>query len=447
MKKVIFKCEVITPMFMSGADQRSVELRPTEFKGMMRFWWRAVKAEKDRENLRKEEAEIFGGSGEKEGKSKVSLKIKYSAFSNKIGDNIQREIQDKEGLKYLLYSTFALKAKGRRIIRKYIKPGYKFEITLSSHHNEKALRQAIASFWLAVHLGGFGTRSRRGAGCIRVLSIEDGKEYLGNLSFTIDAEDSLSLLTWLKKNTECAAKIINENKKTDFISAYPNIYFSRIKISEKSFNNSWTEALNALGKLYSDFRLHHRKHIPKHGVFGFPVVHRNLEGTVKAKFKGEIKRHASPLIFKVIKSGGKYYWLMLRLMGEFLPEGGILVFGKKTKESSCEIKKTEKPSYEIIDEFWNSVPGNEEILLVPDKLKEIKQRIIEEAKPKKIYVFGSRARGDFHEKSDLDIAIEGGSVGKLEISGNLDIVNIDKAGTSLKRRIEREGVLIYESES
>ena len=200
------------------------------------------------------------------------------------------------------------------------------------------------------------------------------------------------------------------------------------------------EALNDLGKLYSRFRLCHRGNVPEHGVFGLPIVHQKNKKSEHAKVKNKkepIDRHASPLIFKVIKSGGKYYWLMLRLMGEFLPEGGILVFDGKT----------EKPSYEIIDEFWNSVPGNEEILLVPDKLKEIKQRIIEEAKPKKIYVFGSRARGDFHEKSDLDIAIEGGSVGKLEISGNLDIVNIDKAGTSLKRRIEREGVLIYESES
>jgi len=44
VKKVTFECEVITPMFMAGADGRKPELRPSEFKGMMRFWWRAAKA-------------------------------------------------------------------------------------------------------------------------------------------------------------------------------------------------------------------------------------------------------------------------------------------------------------------------------------------------------------------------------------------------------------------
>ncbi|MGC8872690.1 MAG: type III-B CRISPR module RAMP protein Cmr1, partial [Caldimicrobium sp.] len=73
MKKVILKCKIITPMFMAGADRSNPELRPSEFKGMMRFWWRAIRAESDIEKLKKEEAEIFGGTGEKEGKSKVRI--------------------------------------------------------------------------------------------------------------------------------------------------------------------------------------------------------------------------------------------------------------------------------------------------------------------------------------------------------------------------------------
>ena len=434
MKKAIFRCEIITPMFMLGADQRSVELRPSEFKGMMRFWRRTVKAEKDKDQLRKEEAKIFGGTGENEGKSKVSIRInKHFPPPDKIGNNIQEEIRNEDGLKYLLYSTFALKAKGKRIVRKYIKPGYEFEIVLSSH-DEKALRQAIASLWLATYLGGFGTRSRRGAGCVHVLDVEQGKEFLEGLSFVPDVKDSASFLNWLKENTEKAAKIISENRKTDFISTYPNIYFSRIKISENGFN-SWINALNDLGRFYLDFRYAHKNSAPEHGVFGLPVMHRSRDA-VTGKIGGEgINRHASPLIFKVIKSNNKYYWLMLRLIGEFLPEGGVLVFGKKT----------EQPSYEIIDEFWNSVSGNEEILLIPDKLNEIKQKILKELNPKRIYVFGSRARGDFHKKSDLDIAIEGGLIEKLDISGNLDLVNLNKADTFLKQRIKKEGVLIYES--
>ena len=51
---VIFKCRVVTPMFMAGADNETPELRPSEFKGMMRFWWRAIKAEDNIEKLKQE---------------------------------------------------------------------------------------------------------------------------------------------------------------------------------------------------------------------------------------------------------------------------------------------------------------------------------------------------------------------------------------------------------
>lgn len=75
MEEIKLSCEVITPMFIAGADGKTPELRPSEFKGMLRFWWRAAKAETDYKKLRKEEAKIFGGVGEGEGKSKVSIRI------------------------------------------------------------------------------------------------------------------------------------------------------------------------------------------------------------------------------------------------------------------------------------------------------------------------------------------------------------------------------------
>lgn len=71
------KCTVITPLFMTGADGQTPELRPSEIKGMLRFWWRAINGYQSIDSLRKSEAEIFGSSDEKTGKSKFSLKIDY----------------------------------------------------------------------------------------------------------------------------------------------------------------------------------------------------------------------------------------------------------------------------------------------------------------------------------------------------------------------------------
>ena len=51
MKKITFGCEVITPMFLSGADGNP-ELRPPSIKGMMRFWWRAINSHLAHPNLK-----------------------------------------------------------------------------------------------------------------------------------------------------------------------------------------------------------------------------------------------------------------------------------------------------------------------------------------------------------------------------------------------------------
>lgn len=71
----------------------------------------------------------------------------------------------------------------------------------------------------------------------------------------------------------------------------------------------------------------------------------------------------------------------------------------------------------------------------------------------KIILFGSRARGDFKSRSDIDLAVSGGdcvrfSLDVQELTSTLlffDVVNLD--GTVQKElldSIEREGVCIYE---
>lgn len=71
----------------------------------------------------------------------------------------------------------------------------------------------------------------------------------------------------------------------------------------------------------------------------------------------------------------------------------------------------------------------------------------------KIYLYGSRARGDYKERSDIDLAITGGSTNNFildldeDISTLLmfDVVNLDCAvQEDLLNSIKKEGVLIYE---
>lgn len=71
----------------------------------------------------------------------------------------------------------------------------------------------------------------------------------------------------------------------------------------------------------------------------------------------------------------------------------------------------------------------------------------------KVILFGSRARGDFKEKSDIDLAFCGGKSSRfiLSVDGEtstlleFDIVDLDKpVQPELLESINREGVVIYE---
>ena len=42
MKRLTFKLQVVTPLFLSGANQQVAELRPPSIRGALRFWFRAM---------------------------------------------------------------------------------------------------------------------------------------------------------------------------------------------------------------------------------------------------------------------------------------------------------------------------------------------------------------------------------------------------------------------
>ena len=75
----------------------------------------------------------------------------------------------------------------------------------------------------------------------------------------------------------------------------------------------------------------------------------------------------------------------------------------------------------------------------------IKQQVVDEIRSlaqkyevRKVILFGSRARGDFREKSDIDLAVEGGDF--IRFSIDLD----EKIQEELMESIQREGRVLYE---
>ena len=70
--------QINTPMFAAGANAQEAELTPTTFKGVMRFWWRALNWSQIRlachndtealKKLHKQESKLFGVAAKTERK-------------------------------------------------------------------------------------------------------------------------------------------------------------------------------------------------------------------------------------------------------------------------------------------------------------------------------------------------------------------------------------------
>lgn len=91
--------------------------------------------------------------------------------------------------------------------------------------------------------------------------------------------------------------------------------------------------------------------------------------------------------------------------------------------------------------------GLKEQLLQVIKVLAVKHNI------QKVVIFGSRARGDFKERSDIDLAVRGGDVVAFTFAVEeetptllmFDVVNLDReVHQELLDSIEKEGVVLYE---
>ena len=88
----------------------------------------------------------------------------------------------------------------------------------------------------------------------------------------------------------------------------------------------------------------------------------------------------------------------------------------------------------------------------PEVIEEIR-KLAQKYDIEKVILFGSRARGDYKERSDIDLAFCGGSSSHFildvdETTSTLlefDIVDLDKpVRKELLESIKREGVVLYQ---
>lgn len=402
MEKLTATFKVITPLFLGGAEpDREAELRPPAFKAALRFWYRVL----DR-NYQENEARIFGGTGKNEGQALFLLRVRP-----KLRNNTQWNPGNLPGLKYL---SFPLRMD--RNDRRYIDAGKNMtlELTFKRNLGTNDRKRILASLWLLGHLGGLGARSRRGFGTIALQEWEVSHEvFWPELSELPLAHDGSDVSAWIKhfeKGLQCLKAWFPKSPNPDHTVLGTNTTFRLIGRSGRSPYSDWRQALDAAGTAMQKFRNrwdtsnpasdYHRvkAHIcvinenaatvgvglkppvaavslsasPERTAFGLPLTFRyssleyelekngrTISDKPEVTFEGldgkeRRDRNASPIHIRVVKIGGYYYPLYIRLDAPFLKIGDRV----KKKRGNLSVGA---PNGKILDQLWSQLPPGRDI--------------------------------------------------------------------------------------
>ncbi len=308
MQTITFECEVITPMFLAGADGITPELRAPSIKGALRFWWRAMNGHKDLKTLQEEETKIFGGtSGDSGQRSNVLIRVSCDDFKPsyemptyniKTYDGKYRNINV---LFYLAYGHTEYKkieGRGQTVLsHAFIPPKTKFRVTLKV--SDELKKDMIEAFVAVSQFSGIGSKSRNGFGCFSINQILDSankkleKPIISLKSF---AEIDLASFTAFSKATELYETIEDE-------------------IDWEGYNN-WHSALGAIGASYQGSResLDNPHHTYNNRLYIAQPI--EVKGT---KIPNFLERHSKSLFINIQKTtNGKFSAKVLFMPYKFI---------------------------------------------------------------------------------------------------------------------------------
>ena len=325
--------EAVTPLFLGGVDPRGTpELRSPSVKGALRAWWRAlhggVHPQISPAQLAAAERDVFGNTD-----SAAPIIVRLPAANLKPAEEWQTGNQP--GIDYLF---FAFRGTRRESARKGFPAGQQFDLILQTRPGanpetaDAAFKQACAALWLWVWFGALGARSRRGAGCLRALSVS-GDWPAGLPNLVINATNPVEYL----QESEAGLKGLDDGlgwnypPTDDVTPSNFNILHPRaghVHVLGKPFGN-WQQALNTLGEAYQQFRSRRQPDYDnvkgvvsgrsnqmnpvERAAFGLPIIfyYRSLGGQSGTLEGEKSDRRASPLAFHVTRLANGHYLLLL----------------------------------------------------------------------------------------------------------------------------------------
>ncbi|MBT9174944.1 MAG: hypothetical protein DDT22_00610 [candidate division WS2 bacterium] len=429
MDTLTITLKTITPLFLGGANpNETAELRASSIKGVLRFWYRAIdpdynkKVNPAEKNSPTWEEKIFGSAEHGQGEFSIRLKsYNHSTFGFKKEDYSLLDEGFKRNTKNgMIYLGFPLesgrKERGNYQQRKFIKVGetIEFDLIFRKVPDEKTKKSILAALWLLGHIGGLGSRSRRGFGTV---ALQLWTCQWPDLDLLHIAHEAKSFNDWLERfkkgiktlkdwfQRSVGFQVIDhtvlEGNNTKFY-LFKNGQRGETKTktvrgrTESKYFQPWEIALNEAGLVMQKFRQRwklsnpnsdypkikeHLAYIdnnaagkwgitpnklsiaPQRTAFGLPLTFQSSyqEGfkkdgranyiTVSTIFEGEKhERNASPIHIRIININGACHPLYIWLNAPFLDDKERV----KDKHGSYP-----KPSTTILKDFWKyMINGN-----------------------------------------------------------------------------------------
>ncbi len=350
--------EAVTPLFLTGADPRGApELRPPALRGALRYWLRAALGGTlgdDVGAVREAEAAVFGSTDERlGGAGAVSVRLRpgqsapVSAYRREPAQRVVRdgrELLQPTGRDYLYWS---MAGSGNQGAKQYLEPGAQFHLQLAARPGapdpERCLQQAEAALWLLLQLGGVGSRSRRTAGSLSAVHVDEGDDAYG---FVLRGQTVLEIARDLAQGL-FSLRASFSSLGAGQVSVRPRFDVLRpeaCRVWVLGTWPGWAAAVEAVGAAIRGFR---NRREPDHqriarwlsgnpipeverAVFGLPLPVRYTRGprdTIQSRLgNADINRRASPLWLKIsrLADGRRVAGVATLFTSQFLPAGARL---------------------------------------------------------------------------------------------------------------------------
>ena len=313
---------VVTPMFCGGADPGSAELRIPSFKGVLRFWWRALAWSRcggDLKTIQKEEDQLFGSAVG--GRSRVVIThVEPVKWETGFGS----ELRVGPGARYLGYGVLEHGAAQRA----FLEPGFGFTVHMRTRDLDRAWMSSLENALMALGLfGGMGARSRKGYGSVSIRSLLVGGR-----------------ARWREPTS--TAELAVKLRLFHCDSGRPNLpeYPEYTALSEASRHllvpSDHGDSLELLDRMGREF---------KEAVGSTPRRDRDVFGLPRKA--GDACRRASPLFIHVHQCDDRPIGVVSFLPARFLSENGSPSSGRESR--LAREGRRYKPIHDFLDHLGN----------------------------------------------------------------------------------------------